>query len=94
MMMDLVFTGLCNMRTSLCMLLAFYVLPAWSNLPPPPAEMEAAHQVLYGAGLRDWRLDTAVFIDLSPVTATEPAVQLPEDQREEPADPLSSPARR
>jgi hypothetical protein len=76
------------------MLLAFYVLPAWSNLPPPPAEMEAAHQVLYGAGLRDWRLDTAVFIDLSPVTATEPAVQLPEDQREEPADPLSSPARR
>ncbi len=94
MMMDRVFTGLCNMRTSLFMVLALCALPAWSNVPPPPAEMEAAHQVLYGAGLRDWRLDTAVFIDLSPVTATEPAVQLPEDQREEPAGPLSSPASR
>ena len=91
-MMEHVFTGLCSMRTSLCLLLALFALPAWSNVPPPPAEMEAAHQVLYGAGLRDWRLDTAVFIDLSPVTATEPAVQLPEDQREEPSESARIPA--
>ena len=91
-MMDHVFTGLWSMRTSLCVLLTLVALPAWSNVPPPPAEMEAAHQVLYGAGLRDWRLDTAVFIDLSPVTATEPAVQLPEDQREQPTEPANLPA--
>jgi hypothetical protein len=79
------------MRTSLVLLLALCGLPAWSNVPPPPAEMEAAHQVLYAAGSRDWRLDTAVFIDLSPVTATEPAIQLPEDQRDEPPEPVPSP---
>ncbi len=91
-MMDHVFTGLWSMRTSLFVLLTLLALPAWSNVPPPPAEMEAAHQVLYGAGVRDWQLDTAVFIDLSPVTATEPAVQLPEDQREEPIEPTRRPA--
>jgi hypothetical protein len=46
--------------------------------------MEAAHQVQREAGQRDWRLDANVFIDLSPVTAAEPALGLPEDQREQP----------
>ena len=32
---------------------------------------------------RDWRLDSAVFTEISPVTAAEIAIKLPEDQREE-----------
>jgi hypothetical protein len=52
--------------------------------PPPPAEMQAAHQVRGDSGERDWLLDPAVFIDLSPVTAAEPALRLPEDQRDDP----------
>ena len=51
--------------------------------PPPPAEMEAAHQVQRDTGERDWKLDPAVFIELSPVTAAEPAVRLPDDQRDD-----------
>jgi hypothetical protein len=61
--------------------------------PPPPAEMQAAHQVQRDAGEREGRLDTAVFIDLSPVTAAEPAVRLPDDQRDEPASRHTEPPR-
>lgn len=61
-------------------------------LPEPPLDAQAAHQVLLEAGLRQRllgddglpvrRLDPAIFLDVSPVTATEPALRLPEDQRE------------
>lgn len=60
--------------------------------PPPPAPAQAAHQVVAGGDL--WsrllpdeaspvrRLDPAIFTELSPVTASDPAVRLPDDQRE------------
>ncbi len=85
-MMDRVFTGLLNMRIELVALLLICCAQAQADAPLPPPEMEGAHQVLYGAGEKDWHLDTAVFFDLSPVTATEPAVQLPDDQRDEPVE--------
>jgi hypothetical protein len=60
--------------------------------PEPPAEAQGAHQVVQPEGLRARllgdedspvrRLDAAIFTELRPVTASEPAVQLPEDQRE------------
>ena len=86
-MTDRDFTGLLNMRIELVALaLICCGAPVRADAPVAPPEMEAAHQVLYGAGERDWHLDTAVFFDLSPVTATEPAVQLPDDQRDEPVE--------
>lgn len=61
-----------------------------SSQPPLPAQ--AAHQVAEAEGLwsrllRDEqspvrRLDPAIFTELSPVTASDPAVRLPADQRE------------
>lgn len=60
--------------------------------PEPPAEAQGAHQVVQPEGLRARllgdedspvrRLDSAIFTELRPVTASEPAVRLPEDQRE------------
>ena len=68
--------------------------------PPPPASAEAAHLVVQPEGLRGRLmrdepspvrgLDPAVFTEISPVTASDPAVRLPADQLleppEEPAD--------
>ncbi len=60
--------------------------------PPPPTAVEAAHQVVDGGDL--WSrllpdepspvrtLDPAIFTELSPVTASDPAVRLPDDQRD------------
>jgi hypothetical protein len=60
--------------------------------PEPPAPAQAAHQVVHPEGLRSRlggdevssvrSLDPAIFTELSPVTASEPAVRLPEDQQE------------
>jgi hypothetical protein len=86
------------MRTSLtgAALLGILLLCAAAEgaEPAPPPEMEAAHQVHVGAGQRDWKLDTAVFIELSPVTVAEPALGLPDDQQDQPAaSPQPPPAR-
>ncbi len=60
--------------------------------PAPPLPAQAAHQVAAGDDL--WsrllpdepspvrRQDAAIFTELLPVSASEPAVRLPEDQRE------------
>jgi hypothetical protein len=58
----------------------------------PPAAAQAAHQPVPGEGLRSRllgdepsavrALDPAVFLEISPVAASEPALRLPEDQRE------------
>lgn len=60
--------------------------------PEPSPEAQAAHQVTQPEGLRARllgdeaspvrRLDAAIFTELLPVTASEPAVRLPDDQRE------------
>lgn len=60
--------------------------------PEPSAEAQAAHQVTQPEGLRARllgdeaspvrRLDAAIFTELLPVAVSEPAVRLPEDQRE------------
>lgn len=60
--------------------------------PEPPVESQAAQRVgeserlvdrLLGERVSPVRsLDPAIFIELSPVTATEPAVRLPEDQQD------------
>ena len=88
-MMVPVFSGRWNMPTSLAggALLVIMLLSAAATgaEPAPPPEMEAAHQVHVGAGERDWKLDTAVFIELSPVTVAEPALGLPDDQQDQPA---------
>ena len=67
-------------------------LPARAE-PPPEAPMaaQAAHQVVYPEGLRSRllrdepspvrSLDETIFTELSPVTASDPAVRLPDDQR-------------
>jgi hypothetical protein len=61
-------------------------------LPPPPQDAQAAHQILLDEGLRQRllgddgltvrRLDPAIFLEVSPVTATEPAIRLPNDQQD------------
>lgn len=74
-------------------LLAPSGLAAAAERPPePPPAAQAAHQVVYPDGLRARllrdeassvrTLDPAIFTELSPVTAAEPAVRLPDDQRE------------
>jgi hypothetical protein len=60
--------------------------------PPPPVDAEAAQQVAEPARLVERllgdepspvrALDPAIFIELLPVTASEPAVRLPEDQQD------------
>jgi hypothetical protein len=61
-------------------------------VPEPPLDAQAAHQVPQEAGLRQRLLgddgltvrllDPAIFLEVSPVTATEPAVRLPDDQQD------------
>jgi hypothetical protein len=44
---------------------------------------EGLRQRLLGDdGLAVRRLDPAIFLEVSPVTATEPAIRLPDDQRD------------
>lgn len=60
--------------------------------PEPPADAQAAHQVLQPEGLVARllgdqpspvrRYDPAIFTELLPVTAAEPPLRLPEDQRD------------
>ena len=50
---------------------------------PVGPDAEAAHQVAAEQVQRDWRLDPAIFTDISPVNAPEIAIKLPEDQLEE-----------
>ena len=65
--------------------------PARAEAPPEaPAAAQAAHQVVYPEGLRSRLLrdepspvrtrDETIFTGLSPVTASDPAVRLPDDQ--------------
>ena len=91
--------------TALAAMLGAAVTAAGAEPPPapplPPLPAQAAHQVAEDEGL--WsrllpdepsparRLDPAIFTDLLPVSASEPAVRLPEDQQE--ADSSSDPAR-
>jgi hypothetical protein len=59
--------------------------------PEPPTTAQAAHQVAHPEGLRSRLLrdepspvrglDAAIFTELSPVTVSDPAVRLPEDQQ-------------
>lgn len=59
---------------------------------PPPVDAEAAQQVVEPARLVERllgdrpspvrTLDPAIFIELTPVTASDPAIRLPEDQRD------------
>lgn len=76
--------------------LALLGCPALAQEAPlavPPVAAEAAHQVAAPDGLRARLLPDqpsavralapAIFTDLSPVTASEPALRLPEDQRDD-----------
>ncbi|MCZ6710474.1 MAG: hypothetical protein O7B25_08935 [Gammaproteobacteria bacterium] len=57
--------------------------------PPSPAPSpvsqaaEATYQVDADLLRNDWRMDPAMFTDISPVNAPDIAIRLPEDQREE-----------
>jgi len=63
--------------------------------PPPAADLsvsqglpvslaaEATYQVQADQVRYDWRLDPAIFTDISPVNAPDIAIKLPADQREE-----------
>jgi hypothetical protein len=78
---------LCRLTATLAMLAA----SAWSHATDqaPPLDLpvtrgaEAAHQVEADQVRRDWRLDPAIFTDISPVNAPDIAIKLPEDQRED-----------
>ena len=55
------------------------------EIPVDAVELDAEswQRIEEPAARRDWRLDPVVFTEISPVTATEIAIKLPEDQREE-----------
>ena len=84
--------GLYVMSTSCNILFGLLALGVCipSHGTPPPAEpepvvaagAEAAYQVEVTGGQPDWRLDTAIFTDISPVSVPEIAIKLPEDQRD------------
>lgn len=71
-------------------LIGFVVL-MWSasglaeEIPVDAVELDAEswQRIEEPAARRDWRLNPVVFTEISPVTATEIAIKLPEDQREE-----------
>jgi len=56
--------------------------PAVVDLPVSQ-DAEAAHQVEVNRAHLDWRLDPAIFTEISPVNAPEVAIKLPEDQRDD-----------
>lgn len=55
------------------------------EIPVDAVELDAEswRRIEEPAARRDWRLDPVVFTEISPVTASEIAIKLPEDQREE-----------
>ena len=56
-------------------------MPAVEPLPEPlPAEAEAPYQDLKSDRGRSLTLDEAIFTDISPLTAPEIGIALPEDQ--------------
>ncbi|MDH3640760.1 MAG: hypothetical protein OES38_01605 [Gammaproteobacteria bacterium] len=65
---------------------------ATAHASEPPADLdlpvsqdaEAAHQIEADRVRLDWRLDPAIFTEISPVNAPEVAIKLPADQREDP----------
>jgi hypothetical protein len=78
------------------LLLMVLLLPLRGLAEPPPAPVpaaQAAHQVVWAEGLRGRlavdepsavrNLDPAIFTEISPVTASEPALRLPRDQQDE-----------
>ncbi|MFU8814079.1 MAG: hypothetical protein ACNA7W_01960 [Pseudomonadales bacterium] len=90
-------------QSGLVALLALMLAPAGALAQPPLAtpQSQAAHQVTWPEGLRARllrdepsavrSLDPAIFTEISPVTASEPAVRLPPDQQDE--DPETDPRR-
>lgn len=85
-----------NVR-KLAVLAALFAAAASAEPPPvPPPAAEATYQVAQPEGLRGRllrdvpspvrSLDPAVFTEISPVTASDPAVRLPPDQYLGPAD--------
>ena len=75
---------------AILVLTPFGIAPGAAEPPEPPTSAQAAHQVDNPEGLRSRllrdeaspvrSLDPAIFIELSPVTASDPAVRLPRDQ--------------
>jgi hypothetical protein len=88
------FSGSSNMRISgLAQFLVAVLIgaPSYASDQPPfedsvqvSAGAEATYQVEADRVRRDWHLDPAIFTDISPVSAPDVAIKLPEGQREEP----------
>lgn len=75
--------------------LALSALPSWAAQAQLP-EAASAVQELTGPSktpldARNWRLDPAVFTEITPFTAPDIAIELPLDQREEAPVPLPNP---
>lgn len=73
-------------------------VPTWAAQAQLP-EAASAVQELTGPSktsldARNWRLDPAVFTEITPFTAPDIAIQLPLDQREEEPVPLERPMER
>lgn len=76
-------------------LLTLVGLPSWAAQPLPP-EAASAVQELTGPSktsldARNWRLDPAVFTEITPFTAPDIAIELPTEQQEEEPVPQPSP---
>ena len=86
-------------RLGVCLVAALVgaAAAAAADAPPPPPAAQAAHQVTQPEGLRGRLLrdepspvrsrDATIFTGISPVTAADPAILLPADQRIEPPAP-------
>jgi hypothetical protein len=86
------FAAVVARRLGAAALLTWLSASGWTAPPPePPAGAQAAQQVVNPEGLRARllrdeapvrSLDPAIFTDLSPVSASDPALRLPPDQQE------------
>lgn len=79
----------------LIFLLGSGALPCWAAQAQPP-EAASAVQELTGPSktsldARNWRLDPAVFTEITPFTAPDIAIELPANQREEEPTPPPNP---
>ncbi len=78
------FSGRCAMRIRPWLGVVWLVFAGAASaddvpgLPVDP-DAEAAYQ-LDGTNLEDWRLDPAIFTEISPVDVPEVAIRLPDDQ--------------